>query len=379
MNLALKDVRRQLPRFVATAFGLGLLFAIVLAMGGIYRGMVDDAVLLVDRTGADLWLVQRDTRGPFAERSVVAGALEARAAAVPGVAWARAFTTVTIQRELEGKPFRATLVGLAWPEDRGGELPLVAGRALESVHRELVADTSLGLALGQRLPLGDDTYSVVGLTRGLVSASGDGLMFLSNADVLRVESYQPPEAVRLRRGAGLADDAAAPMIAAVAVRVAPGRDVAEVRARLAGWPDVSVSSTDEQRALLLSGVVDKSRRQIGLFRALLVVVSAIVVSLVIFNMTVAKTREIALLKLMGARLSVVVRLIVEQSLLLCGLAYGVAVAVAQLAFDKFPRRVAVEPVDYAAAFALVLAIGLVASAAGVRRALAIPPTAILAG
>jgi putative ABC transport system permease protein len=378
VNLALHDVRRQLPRFLATAVGLGLLFTIVLAMGGIYRGLVDDAVLLVDRTGADLWVVQRDTRGPFAERSVVAGSLESRAAAVPGVAWARAFTTTTIQRDVGGKALRATLVGLAWPDDRGAALPLVAGRALAAGHRELVADVSLGLELGQRVPLADETYTVVGLTKGLVSASGDGLAFLTNADVARVEAYQPPEAVRLRRLADRAGDDA-PMIAAVAVRVAPGRDVAEVRARFAGFADVSVTTTAEQRELLLGGVVDKSRRQIGLFRSLLVIVSAIVVSLVIFNMTVAKTREIALLKLMGARLSLVVRMIVEQSLLLCVLAYGVAVAVAQLAFDKFPRRVAVEPSDYLAAAALVVVIGLVASAAGVRRALSIPPTAILAG
>lgn len=379
MNLARKDVRRQLPRFAATAVGLGLLFAIVLAMGGIYRGMVDDAVLLVERTGADLWVVQRDTRGPFAERSVVASTLEERASAVPGVAWARAFTTVTLQRELDGRPFRATLVGLSWPDDRGGELPLVEGRPLAAAHRELIADASLGLELGRRIALGDETYEVVGKTRGLVSASGDGLAFLSNSDVLRVEGYEPPEAVRLRRAAGGADARPSPMVAAVAVRVAHGHDAEIVRARLAAWPDVSVTSSGDQRALLLSGVVDKSRRQIGLFRGLLVIVSAIVVSLVIFNMTVAKTREIALLKLMGARLSLVVGMIVEQSLLLCGLAYAVAVGVAQLAFDKFPRRVAVEPVDYLAAFALVMVIGLVASFAGVRRALSISPTAILAG
>ena len=73
MNLAWKDIRRQKLRFVFTGLGLGLLFSIVLAMGGIYRGMVADATMLIDAVGADLWVVQRDTRGPFAERSASAG------------------------------------------------------------------------------------------------------------------------------------------------------------------------------------------------------------------------------------------------------------------------------------------------------------------
>lgn len=376
MNLAYRDVRRQLPRFVATAFGLGLLFAIVLAMGGIYRGMVDDAVLLIESTNADFWIVQRDTEGPFAERSVVSSSLENRARTVSGVAWARAFTTTTIQRTLRGKIFRATLVGLSWPDDRGAGLPIREGRALANNHRELVADVLLGLKLGETIDLGDETYTVVGLTQGMVSSSGDGLAFLSNADVLRIQAYQAPEAARMDRLAGSSPPS---MIAAVTVRVAPGQDPAAVRRQLAAWPDVSVHSSDDQRELLLSGLVDKSRRQIGLFRGLLVIVSAIVVSLVVFNMTVAKTREIALLKLMGARLSVVVGMIVQQSMLLCTLAYAVAFGVAQVAFDKFPRRVVVEPSDYLAVLALVFGIGLIASLAGVKRALAISPTTILAG
>jgi putative ABC transport system permease protein len=69
MNLAAKDIRHNLGRFVLTAVGIGLLLMIVLGMSGIYRGMIDDALVVVDRIGADLWVVQRGTRGPFAEIS----------------------------------------------------------------------------------------------------------------------------------------------------------------------------------------------------------------------------------------------------------------------------------------------------------------------
>ena len=67
MNLAIRDVKYRLGRFLLTAIGVGLLLATVMAMGGIYRGMVEDALSIVRAPGADLWVVQKDTNGPFAE------------------------------------------------------------------------------------------------------------------------------------------------------------------------------------------------------------------------------------------------------------------------------------------------------------------------
>lgn len=402
MNLAWKDVRHQGARFVLTGVGLGLLFTVVLAMSGIYRGLTEDATLLVDRMAADLWLVQRDTRGPFAERSVVPRKLEDRARGVPGVASARSFTFATIQREFRGGPLRLSLIGAAWPQDRGQDLPLVAGRALTAAHREMIADRSLSLPLGARVPLGDETYTVVGVTQGLLSSGGEGVAVVTERDALDILEWQPPESRRLERearGSRLSrteldssaleerfrdDRADLPAVAepprsAVLVRLAPGTNLETIRAQLSTWPDISVMTAKEQRDLLLGGVVEKSRQQLKLFRALLTIVSTIVVALVLFNMTVAKTREIALLKLIGARSRLLVGLIVQQALMLGALGYGIAVTLGSFAFDKFPRRVLVTGADLAMMAVLVFAISVVASLLGIRRALRVRPTTVLAG
>ena len=89
MNLAIRDIRHNAGRFVFTTLGVGLLLMIVMGMGGIYRGLIREATLLIDNIGADLWVVQGSTRGPFAEISRVPANLEDRARAVPGVASAR--------------------------------------------------------------------------------------------------------------------------------------------------------------------------------------------------------------------------------------------------------------------------------------------------
>jgi putative ABC transport system permease protein len=69
INLAGRDILHAWGRFVFTGIGLGLLIGVTLSMAGIYRGMVDDARALLDNSGADLWVVQQDTLGPYAESS----------------------------------------------------------------------------------------------------------------------------------------------------------------------------------------------------------------------------------------------------------------------------------------------------------------------
>ena len=179
MNLAAKDIQHNLGRFALTIFGIGMLLMIVMGMGGIYRGLVEDATLLVERIGADLWVVQRDTRGPFAEVSRVPKTLVYRVLAVPGVESAREFVFHTIQREHNGKPLRMSVLGLSWPLDKGEWLPLVAGRPLAQNHYEMVADKTLGLRLHERIKLGKETYTIVGITSGMASTAGDGMIFVT--------------------------------------------------------------------------------------------------------------------------------------------------------------------------------------------------------
>ena len=402
MNLAVLDIRHNPGRFALTTAGIGLLLMIVLGMSGIYRGMIADALVVVDRIGADLWVVQRGTRGPFAEISRVPARLEDRLRAVPGVASARNFVSHTIQRERRGEALRIAVQGLAWPEDKGEWLRLVAGRHLAQSHFELVADKSLGLALGEILPLGRDDYTVVGLTSGMVSSGGDGLAFFSVRDAQAVQFDTPGEAIRLERAArrgrtegqdlgrispalleragGMAANLPAlgpPAVSAVLVRLAPGTDAATVVATIAAWPDVSVHTAAAQRELLLRGMIDKARRQIGLFRVLLIVISTIIMALIIYTMTLDKIHAIALLKLVGARDRVIVGLIMQQALLLGALGYGMANLAGGWLFPRFPRRVLIAPADLWALAAVVVAISIVSSLLGVWKAMRVEPNEVL--
>jgi putative ABC transport system permease protein len=403
MNLAIRDIRHNAGRFAFTTVGIGMLLMLVMGMGGIYRGLIFEATLLVDRVGADLWVVQGSTRGPFAEISRLPANLEDRVRAVPGVARARRFISHTIQREHRGRPLRMVVQGLAWPDDQGDWVPLVAGRPLRQAHYEMIADQSLRLSLGEKIKLGKDVYEVVGQTRGLVGTSGDGLTFFTASDALAIQFDVPGEAVRLERAARrarvqemdlgrlqplLLDRAAGlstgipglamPEVSAILVTLQPGADEAAVRDALRTWPDITVYSAQEQRDLLLAGMVDKARRQLGLFRALLIIISTIVIALIIYTLTLDKIRDIALLKLIGARNTVIGGLILQQALFMGAFGFGLAWWMGLYLFPYFPRLVLIENSDLVSLGLIVIVISTLASLLGIWKALRVEPNTVLA-
>jgi len=404
MNLAAKDIRHNLGRFALTIVGIGMLLMTVMGMAGIYRGLIEDATLLVERIGADLWVVQRDTRGPFAEVSRVPKALVYRVLAVPGVASAREFVFNTIQREHHGRPLRMAILGLSWPLDKGEWLPLMAGRPLAQNHYEMVADKTLGLRLDERIKLGKDTYRIVGITDGMVSTNGEGMAFLSVWDSQAVQFDNSGEAIRLERAArgrrSATDDmflsqpllteqlarptadlpaVATPELSAVVVRVSTGADPAAVAATISAWPDISVFTKAGEEELLVQGMVDKARRQLGMFRALLTVIAAIIMALILYTLTLDKLHSIALLKLIGAPNRTILLMILQQAVFLGGLGYGVAYLVGQKLFPHFPRRVIVTNEDLLQLAIIVLGISVLSSLLGIWRAMRVQPNEALMG
>lgn len=398
MNLAVRDIRHGLGRFILTTIGVGMLLMIVMGMSGMYRGLVDDALVVTRRIGADLWVVQRDTRGPFAEVSRLPRNMVDRVAAVPGVTDAREFVFHTIQREHGGRALRMGVLGLGWPTDKGESLPLIAGRPLAQNHFEMIADATLGLALGERVLLGKETYSVVGLTRGMVSQGGDGLACFTSRDAQAIQFDETGESARLERSArraraggidfgrtqpsvlerasgpsGSLPALPGPAISAVIARLAPGADMAAVARTFRGWSDATVYSAGQQEELLLRGSVDRARRQLLLFRVLLTIISAVIMALIVYTLTLDKLHPIALLKLIGAPNRVILGLILQQALIMGVAAYGVAYAVGWWLFPLFPRRVLVITGDLAQLGTIVVGISVLSSLLGIWKAMSVAP------
>lgn len=377
MNLAYRDVRHNLGRFLLTCVGLGLLLGVVLAMIGIYRGLVVEALTLVQGMKADVWVVEANTQGPFAEASRIPGGAREAVARLPGVSAAGSLTFQTVEGDRSGQKIRLMIIGYE-PDRPGGPANLIAGRPIGRSHYELVADAGSGLQLDDRVRLGRNLFRVVGLTRNQVASGGDPAAWIALLDSQRLQfDLAPPAArVQIARGMGAADR---DIVNAVIARLDPSASADEVAAAARRWKHLSAMTSAQQETILTRSVVDRARRQIGMFTTILLTVSAVIIALIIYTMTMEKLKQIATLKLIGAPDRKIVGMIVQQSLALGVIGFLAGAGLILLVKDAFPRRVVLELDSTLTLGAIVFVVCLAASALGVRAALKVDPATALGG
>lgn len=377
MNLAYRDVRHGLFRFILTCFGLSLLMAVVLSMVGIYNGLVTDALTIARAPAVDVWVVESGTQGPFAESSRIPGDTREAIARLHGVTEAGSLTFQTAEADFAGGKLRLYVVGYE-PGRPGAPQDVVAGRPVAASHFEMTVDRRSGLALGDRVRLGRNAFTVVGLVENHVNSGGDPAAYvtLRDAQTLQFELAPPAQRVQAARGAASQSQ---DTVNAVVARVHPNIDADAVAGTVRRWKHIAAMSQTDQELLLTRSVVDRARRQIGLFMAILLAVSAVLIALIIYTMTMEKLRSIATLKLIGAPDRTIVGLIVQQALALGGIGWAFGLAIIAAVKDYFPRRVVLEPENALLLALIIAAVCLLSSGLGVRAALKVDPATALGG
>jgi putative ABC transport system permease protein len=244
----------------------------------------------------------------------------------------------------------------------------------------MIADASSGLRVGQQVPLGpyDDLYAVVGLTQGMVTSSGDPVVWLTLLDAQALQFAVPPALQRREKAAGRSPLVTAD-INAVLVRLQPGASASAVAGDIDRWKHLSAVSQQQEESYLTVFVIEKMQKQLGMFMAILIVVSAVILALIIYTLTMDKLRSIATLKLVGAPDRTIIALIVQQALILGVSGFAIGVGLTALFKDYFPRRVLMQPGDLAVLLGVVVIVCLLGSALSVRAAVKIDPARALGG
>lgn len=378
MNLAYRDIKHNLLRFVLTNFGLSLLLGIVIMITGVYGGLIDDALRQARAPNADLWVVEAGTNGPFAEASRIPGDTRELVSRVYGVERAGSVTYQSVQTELNGKPLRIFVVGFE-PGRPGGPRKLLAGRDIVRSHYEMIVDRSSGLALGQEVPLGTrgHKFTVVGLMREEVTSSGDPVAYITLRDAQALQFELAPPAQRREAARGGAQEGN-DQINAVVAKVSPYVPADQVASALTRWKHLSALTQSQQEILLSKYVIERARKQQGLIMALLVIVSAVIIALIIYTLTMDKVRSIATLKFVGAPDRTIVGLIVQQALSMGLFGYVTGLALVLIFKPYFPRRLVLDPESVGIVFLITIVVCLLASSLGIRLALKVDPAEALA-
>jgi putative ABC transport system permease protein len=377
MNLAYRDIRHNIGRFVLTSVGLGLLLGVVLAMIGIYRGIVMDALTIARAPAVDLWVVEANSRGPFAEASRIPGDTREAIARISGVQVAGGITYQTVEANHQGRKLRLYVIGFE-PTRPGGPPIIAAGRTISRSHFEMVADEKSGLVLGDRIKLGRNTFAVVGLTEGQVNSGGDPAVYITLVDAQKLQFDLDPPAARVQRARGTVGTSR-DTVNAVVARLQANASPEAVAYTVRRWKHLAAITQQQQEQILSRSLVDRARRQIGLFTTLLLVVSAVIIALIIYTMTMEKLKQIATLKLIGAPDRIIVGMIVQQALALGLIGFTLGTTMILNIKDYFPRRVVLEVDNVAMLGVIVLAVCILASGLGVRAALKVDPATALGG
>ena len=396
INLAGRDILNGWGKFVFTGLGLGLLIGVTLSMAGIYRGLVDDGRVLLGNARADLWVVQRNTLGPYAEPSNVRDDAYRALLGVKGVVEAGNVTYLTMQIEDQGQDVRVMLVGFQ-PGHPGEPGYLVAGRPITRSHYEAIADIKTGFRLGQRIRIRRHEYTVVGLTSRMVSSAGDPMVFVPLRDAQEVQFLKDNDALvneRARTAAnpafnrpgipGLleavqASQASSRTVNVVLLRLATHADEATVASNIRRWKHLEAYTRADMDEILVAKLIATSAKQIFMFLVILAIVSAAIVAFIIYTMTLNKVREIAVLKLIGARNRTIAAMILQQALGLGAIGFLVGKTAATLWAPIFPKYVLLLPGDAVRGALLVLAICALASVVAIRAALRVDPATAIGG
>lgn len=396
ISLAGRDILHSWSKFVFTGIGLGLLIGVTLTMAGVYRGMVDDAKVLLNNSGADLWVVQKDTLGPYAESSSIRDDVYRAMLGLPGVARAANVTYLTMQVRKGESDVRAMVVGFEAGQPGEPEY-LVAGRQITRNHYEAVADVKTGFHVGDVIRIRRHDFTVVGLTRRMVSSGGDPMVFVPLKDAQEAQFLKDNDAIlneRARTAAnpslnrpgvpGLLDAIQTSQtsnrnVNAVLVQVTPGILPAAVAEEIKRWKHLQAYTRDQMEEILVAKLIATSAKQIGMFLVILAIVSAAIVAFIIYTMTLGKIREIAVLKLIGTRNRTIAGMILQQSLGLGLIGFLVGKVVATFWAPAFPKYVLLESGDAVRGFVIVMVICAIASTLAIRTALNVDPATAIGG
>lgn len=328
-NLAAANMMHRKTRTLVSVLAVAVEVAMVMVLVGLANGTLDDIAHRLENVGADVLFQPPDASLILGATSAVMPVkfIEVMKRDVPGVREATGVLNWHISR-LRGGSGDSRALNL-WAIDYpsfaaiSGGLDFVRGRA-PAQAQEVVIDTllvqSTGLAVGDAFEMMGRRFSVAGVFR----AGAGGRIYARLEDVQDAIGTPGKVSFFLVKG----DDARQ------AEKLAQ-----DLQARFAGYKITPVAQVSEAMQQNTVGLQEFKRAITGMA----VIISFLVVLLAMYTAIVERTREIGILRAIGATRAKVVRLIVAESLLICllGTLVGMALAfgVKELFVHAFPTQI----------------------------------------
>jgi putative ABC transport system permease protein len=347
LTAALRDLQWRKRRFVIAIIGTGLVFACTLVLTGLANGFDVEAQRTVDSLGFDRYLIKEGAPGPFLGSAPFAQTEVQTVARLPGVSAAAPLVYGSTTIPDRGSPRNVNVFGVA--EGGNGMPALSAGRAPSS-PAEIAVSTTMRRNVGQDLEIGSRTMRIVGLVKDSTALARQPNVFLTVA------------------GAQQLLFSGQPLISSIGIRGTPATVPA-------GFRTVDRAGAIEDLVRALTG----AKRAIFLMAWLLWVVAALVVGSMIYVSALERIRDFAVFKAVGVSTRSILAGLAMQAVVVAVLAACVGGVLSVLLGPLFPMRCDIPTGAFVLLPVIAVVIGLVASVAGLRRAVTVDPALAFGG
>lgn len=344
---ALRDMQWRKRRLVIAIVSTGLIFGMTLVMSGLANGFRVEARQTVDSLGVDAFVVKDGAAGPFMGSTPFPDVDLARVRAESGVAAAAPLGCVgTIMKD--GKTTR-NVTAFGAPE-RGPGMPQVSEGRAPSRPDEVAASTTLGRHLGDTLQVGSHTLRIVGIVPDSTALAKIPNIFLTTEGLQQI-AYNGQ-----------------PMVTSIGIDGTP-------RALPDGYRTYDRTGAVNDLIRPLKVAVNS----ITIVAILLWIVAVLIVGSVVYLSALERVRDFAVFKAIGTPTRSILAGLALQALIVSLLAAVVGVVLSKLLAPLFPMVVVVPAAAYLLLPLVAIAIGLLASLAGLRRVVAIDPALAFGG
>lgn len=347
LRVTLRDLQWRRRRFVITIVGTSLVFAMTLLLTGLSNGFRVEANNTVDALGFDVYLAKAGPAGPFIGSPPFPESEVVPVERIPGVISAvpLVFTTTTAP---DGDSTRN--VNMFGVPAQGPGMPAIAtGRAPSGVDEAAVSST-LGREVGGQIEIGSRSMRIVGIVEDSTALAGQPNVFLTVP------------------GAQLVGYSGQPIVSSIGIHGAPAKvpDGYRIIDRAGALGDLMRPMNAAEGALTMLSV-------------LLWIVAALIVGSVIYLSALERTRDFAVLKAVGVSTRSVLAGLCLQAVIVAVLAAVLGGLLSLVLVPVFPMRVVVPTSAFLLLPVTAVLIGLLASAAGLRRAVSIDPALAFGG
>ena len=347
LTAALRDLQWRRRRFIIAVIGTAFVFAMTLVLTGLANGFRVEARNTVNSFGIDYFLIQNGAAGPFLGSSPFSQTEVARAQRLPGVNAAAPLVYAGTTALDDGTPRTMNLFGA--PTGGPGMPAMTQGRA-PATPDEVAVSSTLGRKIGDHLEIASHSLNVVGIVANSTVLARQPNLFLT-----------PTGAQRLVYGGQ-------PVISSIGIRGAPQR------------------LPDGYRAVDRQGAIDDMLRPlkvavdaITIMAMLLWVVAALIVGSIIYVSALERTRDFAVFKAVGVSTRSLLGGLALQAVIVAVVSAALGALLSLVLAPLFPMRVDVPDGAYLLLPVVAVVIGLLASGAGLRRAVAVDPALAFGG